>query len=273
MHTTHTSSLGARRSTSTRAGLALGIALSLGGFAACSDDSSPKTAPMTAEDYDQVATTMGALVADESRGEPNAFGGAVELAHGIVPASFQISGNVVIGNLLGLDYNFSVACRDASSAEVACGDQATSATVAVSWSGSWTSTHADASSDFDGHWSLTGLDQDLVTLDGSADASASIAAHHEGSADTTWDLDYTATYDHVGIDADSRRAVSGSVSYALEIERGYPAQSGTVQRHFSVDGEVSFQADGTATLVLDNDQVYRMKRDGSVELVARGSLE
>lgn len=269
MKTTH-----APFSSTSRIALVLAGSLAVAGVGACSDDGDANEPAMTAGDYDEVATTMGALVADENRGEPNAYGGAVLLARGVVPTDFQISGGIAIGELLGFDYSFTVACRDGAGSEVTCGDDAAaSAHIVVAWAGDWNSGDVVASSDFDGDWSLSGLDQDLIVLDGSADASASLTRTTGTGGERSWRVDYRATYNDVAIDADSRKAVSGSVSYDVQIDRSYSARTDDVERHFSVDADVSFQADGTATLVLDGDQVYRMRRNGSVELVARGALE
>ena len=246
------------------------IALSLG---ACGGDDDDRATRMTAGDYDEVATTMGALVADETRGEPNAYGGAVQLAQGEVPTSFQITGGIAVGELLGLDYSFTVVCRDGADREVDCGDDAVSAHVVVSWSGDWSSDRIEASSDFDGDWTLTGVDEPIIVLDGSADASAEVELTRANGDLRTWSIDYTATYDRVGVDRDSRRAISGTVDYTLDIRRAYDGSGDDVSEHFSVDAQASFQADGTAMLVLDGDQVYHMRRNGTVELVARGTID
>lgn len=243
---------------------------SLGG--ACSDDDEPTESRLSAAEYDDVATTMGALVADDRRGQPNAFGGAVALARGVVPTNFQISGGIAIGELLGFDYSFSVDCTDDAGNSIACGANAHAADVDVSWSGEWNGDNSQATNDFDGEWSLVGLNDDLVVLDGSADALATVEWMVDGNQ-RTFAIEYTAVYEDVGLDAESGRAVSGSVSYDLTIERGYPARDGTSVKTSSVDAEATFQADGTVTLVLDVDQVYRMRRDGTVELVARGTLD
>ncbi len=252
--------------------LAIGGLAMLGGGVACSDEPTTEESRLSAAEYDDVATTMGALVADDRRGQPNAFGGAVALARGVVPTNFQISGGIAIGELLGFDYNFSVACTDDAGATVACGDDAHAADVEVSWSGEWNGDNSQATNDFDGEWSLVGLDEDLVLLDGSADALATIDWEVDGE-ERTFSIEYTAVYMDVGLDTETGRAVSGSVSYDLTIERGYPARDGTAVKTSSVDADATFQADGTVTLVLDTDQVYRMRRDGTVELVARGTLE
>ena len=251
---------------------AVSLSLAFGALAACSDDED-KAASMSAADYDEVATTMGALVADETRGEPNAYGGAVLLAQGEIPTSFQVTGGIAVGELLGLDYSFSVVCRDGAGDEVDCGDDAVTAHVVVSWSGDWSSDNVVASSDFDGDWTLTGVDEAVIVLDGDADASAEVELTRANGDVRTWSIDYSATYDQVGVDRDSRRAISGTVDYALDIHRAYDGSGDDVSEHFSVDAQASFQADGTAMLVLDGDQVYHMRRNGTVELVARGTID
>ncbi len=72
----------------------------------------------------------------------------------------------------------------------------------------------------------------------------------------TLHLSYDAEYDGVQIDTETRQAVGGSIRYAVEGERFVQGGSAEKDIEFSVDAEVTFQADGTATLVLDGSHSY-----------------
>ena len=231
---------------------ALGLVLALGssGLAGCFEVSDEQPAKMTIADYDEVAAALSALVLDETNGQPNAFGSATQLAQGVVPVEFHVNGDVAMAELRGREYSLSAVCSDALGRGALCGVDATMAHVAAAWTGD--------SSDFDADWTLVDLDQDVLVLAGGAQATASVAGEVDGEVDG-WRLDYRASFDDVGIDAKTRRAVSGQVFYDLTVERRADIGS----EYVSVDGRLTFQADGTSTLTLDG-HVYSALRDGSI---------
>lgn len=225
---------------------ALGVVLALGVSGGCIE-ASQTAGTMSVADYDEVAASLSALVLDESHGLPSALGNATQLANGIVPVEFHVSGDIAMAELRGREYSLSAVCSDDIGRGALCGD-ATVAHVAATSTGE--------SSDFDADWTLVDLAEDVILLTGNARATASIASDADAGG---WRLDYRAAYADVGIDAATRRAISGEVFYALTVER--PADSGS--QLVTVDGRLCYQPDGSAILTLDG-HVYRALRDGSL---------
>jgi len=222
---------------------AFGLVLALGGCFQASDES---PAAMSAADYDEVAAALSTLVLDET--QASAFGGAAQLAQGIVPADFEVKGELALAERGGREYSLSAVCSDALGRGALCGDDATMAYVAATWTGE--------TSDFDTDWTRVDLGQDTLVLSGSAKATAEIGAKASSSG---WRLDYLASFDDVGIDAVSGRAVAGQVFYDLTVERRVDNTSERVP----VAGHMILAADGSATLTLDG-HAYHTTRDGSL---------
>jgi|GEM_PF-4993396 len=222
---------------STLFGLVLAIsATTIGCDAATGSD----PATMQKADYDQVANALNALVLDESNGQPRAFAGAAQIAKGIVPTDYHVAGEVALAEVHGSEYSLSAVCSDALGRGAICGDDAAEAYVAATWSGE--------AADLDADWTVVDLDQDVMVLAGNATATATIA----DDDDAGWRLDYRAKYD-VGLDAVTRRVVSGRIDYAITVER--PLKTGST--FVAVDARLTFAANGSATLTLDGDHVYQ----------------
>lgn len=237
------------RSTTTLSTLSsgiLGLVLALGGTGC--DAASSDNATMKSADYNQVASALTALVLDDN-GQPRAFDSAAQIAKGIVPTNFHVTGEVALAEVRGSEYSLSAVCSDAVGRGADCGDGAAEAYVAATWS--------DDSADFDADWTLVDLDQDVMVLDGKATATAEVGADAYDA--DGWRLDYHARY-AVGLDAETHRAVSGAIDFALTVER--PSDDGST--FVAVDAHLAFAADGSATLTLDGNRIYQVNRDGSL---------
>ena len=136
--------------------------------------------------------------------------------------------------------------------------------------GDWSSASVDASSDFKGDWTFEGLAEPVVILDGKADAKVDVTVRSDTST-RRWKLDYGATYHDVGIDSDTQVAISGSAAYELKLARSTDTASVDTQDKLSMKAVMTFEADGTASLVLDSKHKYKVNADGSVVLIARTS--
>lgn len=204
---------------------------------------------MTGADYDAVAAALGALVADADHGQAAGFAGAVDLANGVVPAHFALAGDIAYADRSGLSYSLAAVCSDAAGRGALCGDDAAIAHIEASWNGEWTVRGGAAASEFDGNWVF---DLATGTLDGHASATSLIFGER---------LDYNARYE--GVVLTERRATAGVVSYDITTPRELDGALVDV----AVDGELAFAADGSATLTLDGEHVYRAAADGSVTRV------
>ena len=248
--------------------LVAGIALSLGGAAmgGCFEAAEEKVDPtvLSRADYDEVATAMGSLVADQSRGQASAFGSAADLARGVMPADFSLRGDIVFADKSGIQYGLSAVCTGETGAGVDCGDDAVESHVAVTWAGDWTSGNVSSSAEFDGDWVLADLAEEVLVLDGGA-SSEGVVAVPAGNDKHPWGIAYVAAYDGIGIDAASGQPVSGVVRYGLTVERRFGLATGEEAGEFQVRAQLTFENDG-ATLTLDGNK-YQVAADGSVRRI------
>ncbi|WP_428262028.1 hypothetical protein [Haliangium sp.] len=240
----------------------LSLTVTLGACAAQND------VELTNEDYDDIAVGIGSLVAmPGGGGEVGSMadasatatsGSLLDVELGVASAEGSSAHEVVIR--AGLEYEYLVDCFDADgAAQDACGELTDSAAVSLSWSGELDTPRYDATITRAGEWSLTGLQGDTAELNGtgSFDASASFTALYR-DVSRSLELSYDAQYQGVLIDTATHQVVGGSISYSVQgertVQRGDRERNGT----FSLDAEVSFSADGAATLVLDGTRSYQI---------------
>lgn len=242
----------------------LSIALTLG---ACAGEETK----LTQEDYDDVATGVGALVATPGGGgEAGTFDDALTLSTtGSIEAGTG-SGGIEVVVRAGLSYEYSAACfsADGTALEV-CDETTDSATVEVSWSGELDTLSYDASIVRAGEWSISGLQGDTVSLTGSGsfEVTSELQAIYRDET-RTMHFSYDASYD-VQLDKATRRAVGGSIRYDISGERYVQSGSNESEIELSVDAEVSFAADGTATLTLDGSHSYTIDVETGLVVSAR----
>jgi hypothetical protein len=217
---------------------------------------------MSAAEYDDVATAMGAFLVDEGRGQSRALHDAVLVANGIVPGGFELAGEVAYADVLGVEYSLAAVCSDELGRGVLCGDDAVTAHVEVAWYGEWSTNALTASVDVDANWIVEGLDRSVLTLDGQARGTANVIVTRDG-AEREWDISYRASYSDVLVATKAARPSAGRASYELTV-----ARTSELPRSFVVSCNLSFEADGSALLTLDGDQTYRAHADGSVVRVA-----
>jgi hypothetical protein len=240
----------------------LSIALTLG---ACSQESQ-----LTQEDYDDVATGVGALVATPGGGgEAGTFKDALTLSTtGSIEAGTG-SGGIEVVIRAGLSYEYSAECFSADGAALEVCDETTdSATVEVNWSGSLDTLSYDASITRAGEWSITGLQGDIVELTGNGSFEVESEFQSLSGNDVrSMRFSYDGNYD-VQLDRATHRAVGGSIRYSIDGERFVRRGSNERDIEFSVDAEVSFAADGTATLTLDGSHSYTINVETGVVVSA-----
>jgi len=236
--------------------LALGVGLAT---SACSDDAGRDDTPTSAE-YDEVATTMGALVAGQDQGEVGAMHDAVGFALGQGDPSLDLDLNgSFVGQRLGLSFSFNVACEDPSGAHITCGDGADSARVLASWDAQWDGDRLDAESSLDADWTLTALGGPVVFLDGTSSASAVVDLTEADGDVRHWSVSYDASYDAVGFDRD-HHPVSGRASFSIDANRQVDHDP---DKTFisNVEGVVTFTGSGHAVLQLDGSVSYDVNLD------------
>lgn len=222
----------------------------------------------TGEDYDDVAVAVAGLLADDSGGDVTSMEDVTMLAEGEVPVVMTGDVDGTFTGLRGsLSYTYSLACFDAAGTEQAVCDETTdSAQASVAWSGTVDVPRYRADVSRTGSWTISGLQSATAVVDGSGTFSSDseFTALYNPVA-TSMSLDYAATYRGVQIDTATRRIVGGSISYDIDAERTTQFGARTGERMITLDAVVTFNGDGTASLVLDGSRSYTVSLDdGSV---------
>jgi hypothetical protein len=217
---------------------------------------------MARADYDDVAQGMGTVVANGNAGggDTASLSDSVELALGGMPLGFHLDASGSInGSRAGLQYDYTLTCEDAAGTSLeACGSTTDSATVSIDWSGELSLPNFIASVDRSGEWTIDGLQGDTAELNGSSDFTYSAELHSVFRDEVrTWDLDYSADYDAVLITTDDHVAVGGAIHYAIDAKRTVSSNH-DLDAHFVLEGDLTFNGDGSANLVLDGTQTYRI---------------
>jgi hypothetical protein len=141
--------------------------------------------------------------------------------------------------------------------QTACDKTTDSATVELKMTGSLMTPNFTATIDREGSWTITGLTTPTATLDGSASFSLDTSIKsifHQGVTSTLM-FDNSATYKAITVTTADREITGGSASFEVKAHRtvtGTAMGSGDVDKSFDVHAELTFNADHTATLVLDD---------------------
>ena len=230
---------------------------------------------MTQEDYDDVALAMGSMVAGSSGdgGEAGAMSDSMAASEGEASAvaEGQSAGAVDVVVRGGITFEYDAQCFAADGAELlVCDGTADAAEVSVSWSGSFDGPRYDVTVNRTGTWAIVGLQSDTAELSGSA--TFDLESHFDAlyrpvSRDLV--LAYDAEYQAVLIDTETRAVVGGSIRYTVDGVRTIEREQTNRQVDIEVDAVVTFQADGTAELVLDGARSYVIEL-ASGEIIAEG---
>ena len=247
------------------------ITLGLSITACASSPSS--TTPATNADYEDVAQTIASSTMTGSGGTGSggsslgagdviAIRDAVSLARGIMPLGFlrdhDGDEHHFHGDRMGLGNAVTITCKDAMGAvQTACDKTTDSATVELKMTGSLMTPNFSATIDREGSWTITGLQSATATLDGSASFSldTSIKSIFHQGVTSTLSFANTATYKAITVTTADREITGGSASFEVKAHRtvtGTANGSNDVDKSFDVHADLTFNADHTATLVLDD---------------------
>jgi hypothetical protein len=236
------------------------------GAAACSGTAS--SAP-TSADYDNVAQSTAALVIQAGGGgEVGSMVESANLAVGVMPAGVTANGSGSFGDVhAGLDYEVTISCTDAAGAPLsACGPEANAAQASVSWSGDLSlPPDFTANVSRQGNWTLSGLQTGTVTFDGTSsfDLGAQFTSVFHG-AQASVDLRYSASYDAVAYSISAHHATAGTIRYSITGSREASTANGQRDASFTMDANVAFSTDGSATITLDGSHRYQVLGGGIV---------
>jgi len=229
--------------------------------AACSSSATPPTR----EQYDDTAQAIASTTATggSSAGDVASMTDSVGLALGTMPAGFELQGaGQVHGNRLGVDYSYTVVCKDVAGATLASCDHTTNqATVSVAWSGNLHTANVDATVTRDGMWTITGLQTPTAGFSGDSNFSidSTLTSVFRPGVTVTYTFDATAAYDAIQIATQPRQVTAGAATFDVTAHyRVTGTGSNNVDKSFTVHAEITFHADHTAGLVLDATQHYTL---------------
>jgi hypothetical protein len=218
---------------------------------------------VTEDDYDDVATAVGALVANDSGGEVGSMGDGVGAALGEVPDGLTASGSGSLqGTRAGLTYEYGLTCLDESGdAMSACDPTTDSARLTVAWSGelSLPALGYSASVDRTGDWTLSGLQSDAAAFEGTGtfDVETEFQAIYR-PVTRSFLLDYDAVYEGIAVDTVGRDVTAGTIEYTVHASRIRTRRSRTVEVELDVTATVTFHGTAPATIDLDGDRAYTL---------------
>jgi hypothetical protein len=242
----------------------MGVVAALAGGSGCSSGSS--NTPPTSADYDDVAQSLGALVATPSGGgEVGSFFEAESLARGVTPTGLTLDGQGSYSGVNGgLTYTYSVSCTDASGNTLPqCGPTTNDAVVSVSWSGTATTSDFSATVSRSGKWTLSGIQSGTATFGGSGSFTYS-AQFTSVEASANLSFMATASYQNVTFDETSPRVTGGTIDYTVDASASASDGSASDSGSFTIDAVVTFGAEGSASLTLDGSQTYTVSATGTV---------
>lgn len=207
------------------------IAIVLVALAGCATDDRA-----TDEDYADTAMSLGSTCAHHG-GEASAMADAITIATGGVPTGFTRDADGAIrGRYFGLEYHYSVVCRDAAGVRLdACDARTDAADVDAAWSGTLDLPELAMSLQRSGHWALAGIQGGVTRIGGDG---------HLAYDTTSFRFGYDASYDTL---VAAGRPVGGWTHYAVSASKA--------DRTFTIDADVMFHGT-TAELVLDGDHRY-----------------
>jgi hypothetical protein len=211
----------------------------------------------TQQDYNDVATSVGSLVAGGG-GELTSIQDSVGTAQGEIPAGFSSSGSGQFeGTRGGLSYSYEVTCTGADGVTMAACDATTdSASLIVDWSGNYDGDYWQFEISRTGEWNVTGLQSDVAVFTGSGTFDVSSTSQSlDGQRDRSFDLSYAASYD-IQWDMVAERVIEGTIDYAVHAERHVDGAAADRDAVFDISAEVIFDGSSTARLVLDGSHSY-----------------
>jgi hypothetical protein len=209
-------------------------------------------------DYDDVAQNVGTTTASRSGGDIQAMADVVLVASGNIPLGFTLGADGhVDGNFLGIDYSFTIVCRNGQGTILAdCNSTTQLVDAKLDWSGSLALPNFSTTMTRHGDWSLMNMQESTVKLAGNGTFSFdSSITNPSTSVTAAYHFDYDAAYMSVFIDKASRLATSGEIQYDISASKTVSGQSPS---SFSIHADVTFNGDATATITLDGSHRYSL---------------
>lgn len=216
------------------------------------------------EEYDDVATGVGALSASSGGGETESFKDATTASKGDLPEGLaQMGKGDLQGRRGGVSYSWELTCTDANGRAMdACTLLTDTAHLVLHFDGDAQGATWNASLTRDGDWTLSDLTTDVAELNGTGSfhADAAFMAIYR-NVSRSFVLDYEANYNAVKIRRADLALLSGTVHYEIHAEATKSRGSHETTRQFDISADLTFNGTNTAELLLDGDHRYTVQLD------------
>lgn len=221
-----------------------------------------KKSDATDEDYDDVATAVGALLAPGTGdgGEVGSIEDADALAMGDAGGLTAMGSGSFEGKVAGLTYSYVVTCKDTGGAVLdPCDFTTESANLTVAWSGEINLSNYQASVARTGDWTLSGLQSDTAEFNGtgSFDVDSAFQALFR-DVERTFKLDYDAEYKGVMWRRSDKLLLDGEIDYSVHAERTRTSDRSQAEAELDVAVNVKFDGSGVAKITLDGERNYSL---------------
>lgn len=218
----------------------------------------------TEQDYDDVARSVSVAISDgQGGGDVGSMSDSIALAGNSAPEGVTAMGDGSFqGERAGLTYSYSITCQDSPSGPATLCDASTTdvARVVVAWAGSLDLPQYDASASRNGDWTLSDIQSGTAAFNGDGTFSFdSEFVSLDGNRTRTYQLDYAARYNDVLIDVATEAPVGGNAVFNVSADRTASNQFRDVEVSFDIEVDVTFNGNGTATLVLDGSRSYDLE--------------
>ena len=216
--------------------------------------------------YDQIATGMGAIVADPEGGEPRTFHDSILAARGELPLGLQLaSDGLFIGRRGDLELRYELTCKDASGTTLAECAAAASADYKAEWKGRIENERYKLEIIRKGDWKVTGFDGELATIDGQTHYS--VKSDFKDSAEDLrhkYDFDYDAHYHDVVVRVSDGVIVGGTADYDVDAKEKLREDETKIKSQLKLKIDAVFEESGEAVLSFDSKYKYKLHEDGEV---------
>lgn len=219
--------------------------------------------PASEADYDDVAQALTASVSTgNAGGEVGAMYDSTSVAVGDTFGFSIDAKGIYTGTHLGASYQYEGSCFDEAGDELAkCGVTTDDASVIVKWNGSLALPLLSLSGEVsrNGAWQLSNIQSGTVELAGDSDFSLDLEmVGFLSKAKRNYHVGYAAEYTNVKLQRVLRRIDSGTVHYHVTAERMVSGTRRDSEAKFEMDGVLTFDAAGQATLTLDKSFTYKI---------------
>jgi len=226
-----------------------------------SGSTSQSNGAISDQDYEDVATAVGAIVVDPDKGgDVASLNISIDISIGVPPPGAILGGkghyDMGIG---GVSYAWDVNCLDAGGMATYCGPLTDSAEVTNSQSGKIDTLRYDATVEHSTSWKLSKILSGKPVIDGKGNATMSSSfTTLLGRRSTNFEFTYDALYEQIILDPNSNMPIQGKITYSVNATRNASTPYAEKGSTYSVDAEVSFDGTQTASLQIDGKASFKL---------------